>query len=221
MEFLSVTALLNTVHLNAVQYTEMMSPARHDRRSVVACALRLLDDVGLPDLSMRRLAAELDVQASALYWHFANKQELLAAVADRILGGIPDPDPSLALAPTARAIRDALLAHRDGAEVVMSTYALRLGAQRAQSALAASIGDVDGDTGAVADAVFEFILGHAMLLQQRMHAQSIGAVDAAAADPTADSVDVFDAGIRAFVSLSDARRPAGARGSGRPPAARP
>lgn len=185
-----------------------MSPARHDRRSVVDCALRLLDDVGLPDLSMRRLAAELDVQASALYWHFANKQELLAAVADRILSAIPEPDPSLTLAPTARAIRDALLAYRDGAEVVMSTYALRLGAGRAQAALAASGGGTGGDNGAFADAVFEFILGHAMLLQQRMHAQSIGAVDGGAADPTADSVDVFEAGIRAFVSLSETRRPA-------------
>lgn len=198
-----------------------MSPARHDRQSVVACALQLLDDVGLPDLSMRRLAAELDVQASALYWHFPNKQQLLAAVADRILSAVPDPDPSLALAPTARAIRDALLAYRDGAEVVMSTYALRLGTRRAQAALAASIGDNGGDTGPFADAAFEFILGHAMLLQQRMHAQSIGAIDADGADPTAHSVDVFEAGIRAFASLSATRHPAEAPESGRPAAAQP
>ncbi|MFY9712390.1 MAG: TetR family transcriptional regulator [Microbacterium sp.] len=198
-----------------------MSPARHDRQSVVTCALRLLDDVGLPDLSMRRLATELDVQASALYWHFANKQELLAAVADRILSAVPDPDPTLALAPTARAIRDALLAYRDGAEVVMSTYALRLGARRAQAALAASVGDAGGDPAAFADAAFEFILGHTMLLQQRMHAQSIGAVDADAADPTARSAEVFDAGLRAFASLSATRRPVEVPESGRPAAALP
>lgn len=183
-----------------------MPPARHDRLSVIECALRLLDDVGLPDLSMRRLAAELDVQPSALYWHFPNKQALLAAVADRILTAVPAPDATTGLSVTAHAIHDALLAYRDGAEVVMSTYALRLGARRAQDALIASLGHDPGNE-ALADAVFEFILGHATLVQQRMHAQSIGAVDPDAADPAARSREVFDAGIRAFGGISAARRP--------------
>ena len=201
----SNTAYLNSVHLNIVHYTEIMPPARHDRGSVVDCALRLLDEVGLPDLSMRRLAAELDVQPSALYWHFANKQELLAAVADRILGAVPEPDAEATFELLARAIRDALLAYRDGAEVVMSTYALRLGARRAQAALVASLGGTD-ENEATADAAFEFILGHAMLLQQRMHAQSVGAVDADAADPTANADGVFEAGVRAFAALNASRR---------------
>lgn len=184
-----------------------MPPARHDRRSVVDCALRLLDDVGLPDLSMRRLAAELGVQPSALYWHFPSKQELLAAVADRILLAVPDPDPRVALTEAAAAVRDALLAYRDGAEVVLSTFALRLGARRAQDALRASLAaDGDGDHDA-ADALFEFILGHTMLLQQRMHAQSIGAMASDDADPAAHSGDVFAAGVRAFGLLSAADRP--------------
>lgn len=185
----------------------VMPPARHDRRSVVDCALRLLDDVGLPDLSMRRLATELGVQPSALYWHFASKQELLAAVADRILLAIPAPDPRVPLTEVADAVRDALLAYRDGAEVVLSTFALRLGARRAQDALRASLaadGDGDQDT---ADAVFEFILGHTMLLQQRMHAQSIGAMASEDADPAAHSGGVFAAGVRAFGLLSGADRP--------------
>ena len=48
-------------------------------------ALQILDEYGLPDLTMRRLAGALDVQASALYWHFPNKQTLLAELANRIL----------------------------------------------------------------------------------------------------------------------------------------
>ncbi|WP_233189149.1 TetR/AcrR family transcriptional regulator, partial [Subtercola sp. Z020] len=60
-------------------------PVRHTRAGVVDAALRILDDQGLPDLTMRHLAAALDVQPSALYWHFPNKQTLLAAVADRIV----------------------------------------------------------------------------------------------------------------------------------------
>ena len=149
---------------------------------------------------MRRLATELDVQPSALYWHFASKQQLLAAVADRILAAVGDPDPHTPLEDAAHAILDALLAYRDGAEVVMSTYALRLGARRGQDALLASLGDESA-----ADALFEFILGHATLLQQRMHAQSIGAVEPDADDPAAYSAEVFRAGIRAFAHAA-ARR---------------
>ncbi len=172
---------------------------------MTTAALELLDRVGLPDLSMRRLATELEVQPSALYWHFPSKQVLLAAVADRILETVPDAAADVRLAAVAAAIRDALLAYRDGAEVVMSTYAMRLGARRAQDALQAALGDAEP---ALADAVFEFILGHATLLQQRMHAQSVGAAPDAGPDPTSGLDEVFDAGIRAFDPLSAARRPA-------------
>lgn len=59
--------------------------SRHTRADVVAAALQILDDYGLPDLTMRRLAATLDVQPSALYWHVPNKQTLLALIADAIV----------------------------------------------------------------------------------------------------------------------------------------
>lgn len=202
----SFECLLNTVHLNSVHYTAVMPPSRHDRHSVIDCALRLLDEVGLPDLSMRRIATELDVQPSALYWHFPNKQTLLAGVADRILAAVPDPDPADDPLRVARSVLDALLTFRDGAEVVMSAYALRLGTPRAQRALAASLHTLPKPE-PMADAAFEFILGHAMLLQQRMHAQSIGAVEADADDPTAHSDRVFDTGIRALAGLSADRSP--------------
>ena len=59
---------------------------RNTRDGIIDTALRLLEETGLPDLSMRRLASALGVQPSALYWHFENKQSLLAAVAARIVG---------------------------------------------------------------------------------------------------------------------------------------
>ena len=58
---------------------------RYRRADVVEQALGVLDTYGLADLTMRRLGSELGVQPSALYHHFANKQPLLAAVADEIL----------------------------------------------------------------------------------------------------------------------------------------
>ncbi|MGZ8713533.1 MAG: helix-turn-helix domain-containing protein, partial [Mycobacterium sp.] len=55
------------------------------KRDVVEAAAALLDEYGIADLTMRRLARELSVSPGALYWHFANKQELLGAISDRIL----------------------------------------------------------------------------------------------------------------------------------------
>ncbi|KJL19706.1 Tetracycline repressor protein class A [Microbacterium oxydans] len=172
--------------------------ARHDRDSVARKALALLDEVGLADLSMRRIAAGLDVQPSALYWHFANKQELLAELADRITASIPRGGTDII--DTARGIRDALFAYRDGAELVLSTYALQLGSSTAQNALvdalrAQGASDAD-DRGA---AILHFVLGHATLVQQRMHADSHGALPADAdVDVTAGLDRVFDLGVGAL-----------------------
>ncbi|WP_370022649.1 TetR/AcrR family transcriptional regulator C-terminal domain-containing protein [Planotetraspora sp. GP83] len=55
-----------------------------ERDKIVSTALRLLDEVGLDRLTLRRLAAELGVQAPALYWHFRNKQELLDEMSEVI-----------------------------------------------------------------------------------------------------------------------------------------
>jgi AcrR family transcriptional regulator len=192
-----------------------MTPAhnstRHDRDGVAAVALALLDEVGLADLSMRRIAARLDVQPSALYWHFASKQELLAELADRITAGIARGEASVL--ETARGIRDALFAYRDGAELVLSTSALRLGSSHAQRALSEALRASGADDASDrATAMLHFVLGHATLVQQRMHADSHGAVLAGDTadeqhDITAGLDRVFDLGVTALageVSASSA-----------------
>ncbi|MFJ3471563.1 TetR family transcriptional regulator [Microbacterium maritypicum] len=183
------------------------NPARHDRDSVARRALALLDEVGLADLSMRRIAAGLDVQPSALYWHFASKQELLAELADRITASIPHG--STDVLTTARGIRDALFAYRDGAELVLSTYALQLGSSQAQTALTDALraqGAPDADDRGAA--ILHFVLGHATLVQQRMHADSHGALpDAGALDVTAGLDGVFDLGVTALAGDLSAPAP--------------
>lgn len=197
--------------MNGVQYSETMTPAhnstRHDREAVAQAAVALLDEVGLADLSMRRIAARLDVQPSALYWHYASKQALFAELADRITAGIPHGNTSVL--DTARGIRDALFAHRDGAELVLSTYALRLGSSSAQDAVHDALVAEGSDSPVVrAAALMHFILGHATLVQQRMHADSHGAVlsdDAGAPDHdvTAGLDAVFDLGVTALSGVAN------------------
>ena len=58
------------------------------REALAAAALTVLERDGLDALSMRRVAAELDVQAASLYWHVRNKEELLDLLADAVLAGI-------------------------------------------------------------------------------------------------------------------------------------
>lgn len=58
------------------------------RAAVVDRAVELADAEGLGAVTVRRLTHELGVTPMALYWHFRNKQELLAGVADRALAEI-------------------------------------------------------------------------------------------------------------------------------------
>jgi AcrR family transcriptional regulator len=178
---------LNGVHLNAVHYSWGMagteSGRRHTREDVVRAALQILDDDGLPDLTMRRLAAALDVQASALYWHFPNKQSLLAELADRIVAPATTPRAAAGSSSNTRAeaasLRDALLAYRDGAEVVSSTLALGLGSTAARDRLTAAIiaDGYDADLAQrAATALLHFVIGHVSHEQQRMQYDSLGVV---------------------------------------------
>jgi TetR/AcrR family transcriptional regulator, tetracycline repressor protein len=56
-----------------------------NRERVVDAALTLVDRDGLDTLTMRRLGRELGVEAMSLYEYLASKDELLTAVAERVL----------------------------------------------------------------------------------------------------------------------------------------
>ncbi|MGU3643864.1 TetR/AcrR family transcriptional regulator C-terminal domain-containing protein [Microbacterium sp. C23T] len=180
----------------------------HTREDVARAALRILDEYGLPDLTMRRLAAALEVQPSALYWHFPNKQSLLATLSDRIVAQT-DPTPadldwSTRVTAEASALRAALLAHRDGAELVASTYALGLGTAQAQDRLTAAVaaGGFDDETVERATStLLHFILGHVQHEQQRQQYQQLGLQDATAdASPDGVSDAAFAFGVDLLVS---------------------
>ncbi|MGG7463613.1 MULTISPECIES: TetR/AcrR family transcriptional regulator C-terminal domain-containing protein [unclassified Plantibacter] len=183
---------------------------RHSRDDVAQAALAILDEHGLADLTMRRLAATLDVQPSALYWHFENKQSLLATLSDRIVAPRAttqeDVDWSVALAAEALVLRESLLAYRDGAEVVASTIALGLGAEAPMERFTSVIGKggYDQETSAAAAAVLlHFVLGHVSHEQQRLQADSLGVVAPDhSLDPSAtgsDATEAFRFGIALLI----------------------
>ncbi len=65
---------------------------RLDRERIVAEALRIVDAEGIPALSLRRLADDLGVTPMSLYWHVADKAELLELVGHAVLAEIELPE---------------------------------------------------------------------------------------------------------------------------------
>ncbi|MGO1393740.1 TetR family transcriptional regulator [Agrococcus casei] len=139
---------------------------------VVDAAIAQLDRLGLPDLSMRQVAAALEVQPSALYWHVASKQHLLGLVADRILADCPQ---RASVVGQVDSLRLALLARRDGAELVASSIALGMGGHGLRDRLRRAAGEVpETQREAVVEACALLLLGSTQLEQQRSQAAAIG-----------------------------------------------
>ncbi|WP_158883211.1 TetR/AcrR family transcriptional regulator C-terminal domain-containing protein [Amycolatopsis anabasis] len=95
---------------------------RLDLRQITRAAIELLDEVGLAELSTRRLAAKLGVRSPTLYWHVRDKAELLDLVAEAICADAFDIDTTLPwrdqLADGLRQFRNLLLSHRDAAALL-------------------------------------------------------------------------------------------------------
>lgn len=147
------------------------------KRDVVEAAAALLDEYGIADLTMRRLARELSVSPGALYWHFANKQELLGAISDRILDGVPS---ARGVVDVCKRLRDALLSHTDGAELVSASFAAGQSAAMKQilAVLTAAVSD-DGVDSAHAElaarTVVYYVLGFTVDEQSRLQWDAAGA----------------------------------------------
>lgn len=91
---------------------------------IVAAALALVDREGLPALNMRRLGAELQVEAMAIYKHFPNKAAVLdgivAALLDDFGETAPEEDWRAAFRATFLSLRSALSAHPNALPLVAS-----------------------------------------------------------------------------------------------------
>jgi len=102
---------------------------RLSKEAVVDQALAIADADGLEALTIRRLANQLGVTPMAFYWHFRNKEALLAGVADRLWGEIDaDVDPDADWPAQLRRIMESLVrvlrAHRCASQVLASSEKL-------------------------------------------------------------------------------------------------
>lgn len=185
-----------------------------NRYDLVRRATAILDDYGIADLTMRRLARELDIAPSALYWHFANKQQLLGAVADHVLAPLAETDCrdvpwQQRIEFLCAALRDALLSHKDGAELVSASFAsgqtshmITVVNRLAEAAVTSGLGAVPAAL--AARSIVYYVLGYVADEQSRLQWDSAGALQdgqslltdgAGLTDPTAQ----FGFGVRLLV----------------------
>ncbi|MBL1098398.1 TetR/AcrR family transcriptional regulator C-terminal domain-containing protein [Streptomyces coffeae] len=92
------------------------------RETIADAALAVLHDDGLEALTLRAVADRLGVQHNSVRWHVGNKQGLLELLAERIIGSSADghvaTEPYERLTVLWGRLRQALLAHRDGARLI-------------------------------------------------------------------------------------------------------
>jgi TetR/AcrR family transcriptional regulator, tetracycline repressor protein len=136
-------------------------------------ALALVDELGLEGLSTRALGRRLGVDSTAIYRHFRSKDELLGALADRIVGsGQPpassDGDGSLRgrLRGAFLAVHRALLAHPAMTAIVVRRAFLGVNSSAVSEhvlGLLRQAGSSDQDAARAYQTLLFYTLSHAML----------------------------------------------------------
>ncbi len=146
---------------------------------IVGAAVRLADQHGLEQLTMRGLAAHLDTGPMSLYNHVANRDSLIDEMVDHIVDGIDLPTPSTPWKAAARAMaiatHDTLEAH-SWAITPWSTRTPGLNRYRLMEALLESLACAGLPTD-IADLGFHAIINHLQSSAQRPEVRVIGPRD--------------------------------------------
>ncbi len=139
------------------------------REQIVKAAIDLLDDDGLDGLNMRALGQRLGSAATAVYWHVASKEDLIALAVDQAWHEIELPDLTTGWRAAAAAMAGGLHAMLSRHLWLVQAFGSQVlygpGKARHDDHLLA-IYEAAGFTGAEADraaaTVFTFVLGNAL-----------------------------------------------------------
>lgn len=206
------------------------------RQAIVHAAVRLADSDGLHAVTIRRLAAELDVKPMSLYVHIATKDDLLALMMDEVVGEmlIDKPLPANwrdALRASAKKAHAAYASHPWVLEAfargsVLGPNALQQARQEARAL--AGMGLPAQDVWMIVATVGDFVIGNAHRVATRgtrrgfEHLLSPGDLAVSpelAALPTASSAPVakqrFEIGLEALLDGLESRYLASPQETGR------
>lgn len=138
------------------------------RESIIEACLSILNEYGLADMTMRRIATQLGVAPGAMYWHFKNKQALIDATARALLSpflsGTQGTDATLV--EQCVKLRRIMFDTRDGAELVSAALANPALRAEVETALAASArNEGAGEPLLAARTLLPFVLGASVMDQ--------------------------------------------------------
>lgn len=151
------------------------------REDIIDAAAALVAEHGYGGLTMRALAQRCGVPTMTLYRHVRTKEDVLGALADRVLEELPLPEPGTLtwqeeLAAVFRSVHDVLLAHPDIAQIAgrqpVAGQAAYRGAEVVLDALRRA--GIEGEPAASAFAtLFAFTLG---FVQQQLLSSAPGSL---------------------------------------------
>jgi AcrR family transcriptional regulator len=150
------------------------------RDDVIDAAAELVAERGYAGLNMRALAERCGVATMTLYRHVRTKEDLLGALADRVLAELALPAPDTLtwqeqLATVFRSLHDLLLGHPDLAEIAARQYVAGEAAYRGAEVVLDALrrAGIEGESAAGAFAtLFAFTLG---FVQQQLLSSGGGA----------------------------------------------
>src|SRR5437660_8647856 len=168
--------MLANIHVQyAYMSSVLQSPASAlTRDDVIDAAAELVAEQGYASLSMRALAHRCGVATMTLYRHVRTKEDLMGALADRVLGELALPAPGTLtwqeeIATVFRSVHDLLLAHPDLVETATKQHVAGEAAYRGAEVVLAALRrpGIEGEAAASAFAtLFAFTMG---FVQQQLH----------------------------------------------------
>jgi AcrR family transcriptional regulator len=136
------------------------------RWAIAKAALHIIDNEGLPALSMRRIGADLGVEAMALYRHYPQKDAILSAVVDMVLGKVEYPrtnDWRVNLRLLSLELRARVLAHPNALPLVAARWLETEGLKGALREASAELRAARLDAHSLLHAVMSLLLGYCWL----------------------------------------------------------
>lgn len=186
----------------------MLAIVQLSKESIIGAAVSILSEFGLSDMTMRRVAKQLNVAPGALYWHFKNKQELIDATSRHllapILGRNDEQRASISAQETCAEMRSLMMQTKDGAEVISAALSNQQLRQELESLISDSLKEPN-EVGAFT--LLHFVVG-AVLTEQtqlQIHEFTAGAEDDTQENPAdANFEERFNQGLEIILAGLDA-----------------
>lgn len=132
--------------------------------AIAEAGLAVLERDGLDGLSMRKVAAELDVRAASLYWHVRDKQDLLDLLADALLRDMDmnwsGDDWRERMRGAARCYRRCITSHRDAIRVLAGRFTAGPNTLRAMELVLSTLRDAGFSKGDAAHGLYLIMVAY-------------------------------------------------------------